>query len=178
MRQDTLLGNLFQYEQIFEYFCIQAAVSAVRKDTRCLGKARIHCSRIIWDPGKYAVRNSLSMLLELGLTVRETYASQLPKDLKDIIRIIVFVGPCLDFSLYGHFTFCFDIPTNSSLAFFVCFKYQAHWTMYCAMSFRWHNFQSIVDTFKTINYDKVVGLAMNDKKYWEYIVTPVSNSSS
>ena len=61
---------------------------------------------------------------------------------------------------------------------FFCFKYQAHWTMYCAMSFRWHNFQSIVDTFKTINYDKVLGLVMNDKKYWEYIVTPVSNSSS
>ena len=58
VRQDTLLGNLFQYEQIFEYFCIQAAVSAVRKDTRCLGKARIHCSRIIWDPGKYAVREN------------------------------------------------------------------------------------------------------------------------
>ena len=108
------------------------------------------------------IQITLSMLLELGLTVRETYASQLPKDLKDIIRIIVFFGPCLDFSLYGHFTFCFDIPTNSSLAFFVCFKYQAHWTMYCAMSFRWHNFQSIVHTFKTINYDKVVRSVMNE----------------
>ena len=37
-----------------------------------------------------------------------------------------------------------------------------HWTMYCAMSFRWHNFQSIVDTFKTINYDKVVRSVMNE----------------
>ena len=167
VRQDTLLGNLFQYEQIFEYFCIQAAVSAVRKDTRCLGKARIHCSRIIWDPGKYAVRNSLSMLLELGLTVRETYASQLPKDLKDIIRIIVFClfGPCLDFPYMG--ILCFVLTYRHILRWLFSsissIKHIAmHWTMYCAMSFRLHNFQSIVHTFKTINYDKVVRSVMNE----------------